>query len=287
MLEPVKNLKKVFYVDLENSNLDEVVKALGLGLLTDEMENVKKYFRKEGRKPTDVELQAIDQAWSEHCCYKSSKPVLEETVFGLKSSKEVVAREDAGIMEFDDEHYYAVGLESHNHPSALDPYGGSATGIGGILRDVFTMGARPIALLNSIHFGSPSHDKTKNLLNNYYFYSGKVSQLYNGSVFQCSEDEVLISFNNEKSSDEHAFYAIRAAQLFLEVMRHTNDVLENATIAKYTLAVHSGNFLNGFYSPVTQRMDMLSGKTLDTLRAIAKECPEKSLCEILSAHINA
>ena len=118
MLEPVKNLKKVFYVDLENSNLDEVVKALGLGLLTDEMENVKKYFRKEGRKPTDVELQAIDQAWSEHCCYKSSKPVLEETVFGLKSSKEVVAREDAGIMEFDDEHYYAVGLESHNHPSA-------------------------------------------------------------------------------------------------------------------------------------------------------------------------
>ena len=103
MLEPVSNVSNVFYVDLENSDLEEVAKKLGLGLLKDEMENVKKYFSEEGRKPTDVELQAIDQAWSEHCCYKSSKPVLEETVFGLKSSKEVIAREDAGIMEFDDD----------------------------------------------------------------------------------------------------------------------------------------------------------------------------------------
>ncbi|MEC7493805.1 MAG: AIR synthase related protein, partial [Candidatus Thermoplasmatota archaeon] len=153
MLEPVSNVSNVFYVDLENSNLEEVAKKLGLGLLKDEMENVKKYFTEEGRKPTDVELQAIDQAWSEHCCYKSSKPVLEETVFGLKSSKKVIAREDAGIMEFDDEHYYAVGLESHNHPSALDPYGGSATGIGGILRDVVCMGAQPIALVDPLFFG--------------------------------------------------------------------------------------------------------------------------------------
>ena len=66
MLEPVKNLKNVFYVDLENSNLDDIVRDLGLGLLNDEMENVKKYFAMEGRKPTDVELQAIDQSWSEH-----------------------------------------------------------------------------------------------------------------------------------------------------------------------------------------------------------------------------
>ena len=126
MLEPVPNAKNVFYVNLEE-DLAEVVSNLGLGLLPDEMEKVKEYFEDENRKPTDVELQAIDQAWSEHCCYKSSKPVLEETVFGLKSSKKVIAREDAGIMEFDDKHYYAVGLESHNHPSALDPYGGSAT----------------------------------------------------------------------------------------------------------------------------------------------------------------
>ena len=152
MLEPVPDAKNVFYVNLDG-NLSKVASDLGLGLLPDEMEKVKKYFEKENRKPTDVELQAIDQAWSEHCCYKSSKPVLEETVFGLESSKKVIAREDAGIMEFDDKHYYAVGLESHNHPSALDPYGGSATGIGGILRDVVCMGAQPIALVDPLFFG--------------------------------------------------------------------------------------------------------------------------------------
>ncbi|MFL2944971.1 MAG: phosphoribosylformylglycinamidine synthase subunit PurL [Candidatus Poseidoniales archaeon] len=153
MLEPLPNAKNVFCVDLEE-DLAEIASKLGLGLLPDEMEKVKDYFEKENRKPTDVELQAIDQAWSEHCCYKSSKPVLEETVFGLKSSKKVIAREDAGIMEFDEQHYYAVGLESHNHPSALDPYGGSATGIGGILRDVVCMGAQPIALIDPLFFGN-------------------------------------------------------------------------------------------------------------------------------------
>ena len=153
MLEPLLNAKNVFCVDLEQ-DLAKIASNLGLGLLPDEMEKVKDYFEKENRKPTDVELQAIDQAWSEHCCYKSSKPVLEETVFGLKSSKKVIAREDAGIMEFDEKHYYAVGLESHNHPSALDPYGGSATGIGGILRDVVCMGAQPIALIDPLFFGN-------------------------------------------------------------------------------------------------------------------------------------
>jgi len=160
MLEPVPDTKNVFFVDL-NSDLTKVVSDLGLGLLPDEIEKVKLYFDNEKRKPTDVELQAIDQAWSEHCCYKSSKPVLEETVFGLKTTKKVIAREDAGIMEFDKDHYYAVGLESHNHPSALDPYGGSATGIGGILRDVICMGAQPIALVDPLFFGDLDLAKEK------------------------------------------------------------------------------------------------------------------------------
>ena len=152
MLEPVTGTEKVYHVDLEG-DLTKVVENLGLGLLPDEIEKVRKHFLEENRKPTDVELQAIDQAWSEHCCYKSSKSILEETVFGLESSKKVITREDAGIMEFNSEHYYVVGLESHNHPSALDPYGGSATGIGGILRDVVCMGAQPVALVDSLFFG--------------------------------------------------------------------------------------------------------------------------------------
>ena len=152
MLEPVTGTEKVYHVDLEG-DLTKVVENLGLGLLPDEIEKVRKHFLEENRKPTDVELQAIDQAWSEHCCYKSSKSILKETVFGFESSKKVIAREDAGIMEFNNEHYYVVGLESHNHPSALDPYGGSATGIGGILRDVVCMGAQPVALVDSLFFG--------------------------------------------------------------------------------------------------------------------------------------
>ena len=152
MLEPVTGTEKVYHVDLEG-DLTKVVENLGLGLLPDEIEKVRKHFLEENRKPTDVELQAIDQAWSEHCCYKSSKSILKETVFGFESSKKVIAREDAGIMEFDSEHYYVVGLESHNHPSALDPYGGAATGIGGILRDVVCMGAQPVALVDSLFFG--------------------------------------------------------------------------------------------------------------------------------------
>ena len=77
MLELVPKTNNVFYVNLDG-DLSEVVKKLGLGLLPDEILKVKGFFQKQGRKPTDVELQAIDQAWSEHCCYKSSKSILEE-----------------------------------------------------------------------------------------------------------------------------------------------------------------------------------------------------------------
>ena len=177
MLEPLSGAKNVFCVNLDE-NLVHVAEKLGLGLLPDEMEKIKEYFDEEKRKPTDVELQAIDQAWSEHCCYKSSKPVLEEMVFGLKSSKKVIAREDAGIMEFDETHYYAVGLESHNHPSALDPYGGSATGIGGILRDVICMGAQPIALVDPLFFGdldTPREKLAEGVKHPRYLMSGVVA----------------------------------------------------------------------------------------------------------------
>jgi len=151
-LQPLAGVEQAFAVPLDG-DLEATGEALGLGLSLAELEQVRDHFRDEGRVPTDVELQAIDQAWSEHCCYKSSRPVLEETVFGLDVPRKVAVREDAGIMEFDDDHYYAVGLESHNHPSALDPYGGAATGIGGILRDVVCMGAQPIALVDPLFFG--------------------------------------------------------------------------------------------------------------------------------------
>src|SRR2546427_1403751 len=105
-----------------------------------------------GREPTDIELQSLGQAWSEHCCYKSSKVFLKEFIFPVQAPY-VIDRGDAGVVEFDEDHAYALRIESHNHPSAIEPYGGANTGIGGILRDVLAMGAQPIALADPLHFG--------------------------------------------------------------------------------------------------------------------------------------
>ena len=132
--------------------LESVSRDMSLGLSLDEMKRIRDYFKAEGRNPTDVELQALGQAWSEHCCYKSSKPILKEFVFGLDRD-DILSRGDAGVMVFDDDHGYALRIESHNHPSAIEPYGGAATGIGGILRDVVCMGAQPIGLADPLCFG--------------------------------------------------------------------------------------------------------------------------------------
>jgi len=102
--------------------------------------------------------------WNEHCSYKSSRIHLKNLPV---KGKHVIQGpgENAGVIDIGDDDAIIFKIESHNHPSYIEPYQGAATGVGGILRDVFTMGARPIALLNSIHFGSPAHPKTKTLLN--------------------------------------------------------------------------------------------------------------------------
>lgn len=138
--------------DASDPELEELSKESGTALSLDEMRRVRDFFKEKGRDPTDVELQSIGQAWSEHCCYKSSKVFLKEYVFGI-NTKQVIDRGDAGVMEFDKDHAYALRIESHNHPSAVEPYGGAATGIGGIIRDVLCMGAQPIALVDPLFFG--------------------------------------------------------------------------------------------------------------------------------------
>ena len=125
---------------------------MGLALSVDEMRRIQAHFQELGRDPTEVELQSLGQAWSEHCCYKSSKVFLKEFIFPVQGPN-VIDRGDAGVVEFDEDHAYALRIESHNHPSAIEPYGGANTGIGGILRDVLAMGAQPIALADPLHFG--------------------------------------------------------------------------------------------------------------------------------------
>ncbi|MCL1984224.1 MAG: phosphoribosylformylglycinamidine synthase subunit PurL, partial [Methanomassiliicoccaceae archaeon] len=138
--------------DADDDDLGSISKDLGLGLSLDEMRTIKKHFVKEKRDPTDVELQSLGQAWSEHCCYKSTKPYLKEYVFGI-NHKDIMSRGDAGVMRFDKKHGYALRIESHNHPSAVEPYGGAATGVGGIMRDVVCMGAEPIGIVDPFCFG--------------------------------------------------------------------------------------------------------------------------------------
>ncbi len=115
------------------------------------------------RIPNLTELGIFSAMWNEHCSYKSSRLHLKKLP---TSGKKVIQGpgENAGVIDIEDGDAIVFKIESHNHPSFIEPYQGAATGVGGIMRDVFTMGARPIANLNSIHFGSSQHKKTKNLL---------------------------------------------------------------------------------------------------------------------------
>lgn len=146
------SLYDVALLDATDAELKEISKDMGLSLSLDEMKTIQTHFKNEKRNPTDVELQSLGQAWSEHCCYKSSKVILKEFIFAI-DHPDVLSRGDAGVMAFDEDHGYALRIESHNHPSAIEPYGGAATGIGGILRDVVCMGAQPIGLVDPLCFG--------------------------------------------------------------------------------------------------------------------------------------
>jgi phosphoribosylformylglycinamidine synthase II len=149
-----KAAQTVKLTGLDDSKLSTISKRMKLGLSPGEMIMLKNYFLSLGRDPTDIEVQAMAQAWSEHCCYKSSKFYLKKYLSGLKQDYVVLAMEDdAGVVEFDHDHVYVLKMESHNHPSAIEPYGGAATGVGGIIRDVLCMGAQPVALLDSLFFG--------------------------------------------------------------------------------------------------------------------------------------
>ena len=132
-----------------------------LGVTDDELDAIRD--RLGGRDPNDLELAMFSVMWSEHCSYKSSKPLLRT----LPTAGEGVVAgpgENAGVISIGDGLAVAFKIESHNHPSAVEPYQGAATGVGGILRDIFTMGARPIAVLDALRFGDPADARTRHLV---------------------------------------------------------------------------------------------------------------------------
>ncbi|MBA7613245.1 Phosphoribosylformylglycinamidine synthase subunit PurL [subsurface metagenome] len=163
--------------DLDDNELTALSKEKDLLLNLVEMQTIQKYYQELGREPTDVELEAIAQTWSEHCVHKTLKSsvdmsvdgeqvhfdnLLKDTVF--KATKQLnkkwcisVFVDNAGVVEFDEDSAICFKVETHNHPSALDPYGGAATGIGGVIRDPMAtgLGARPIASTDIFCFGEP------------------------------------------------------------------------------------------------------------------------------------
>ena len=130
------------------------------GISNDEFNLIREILQRE---PNLLELGIFSVMWSEHCSYKSTKKWLK--TLPTKGKKVICGPgENAGIIDVGDDDAIVFKMESHNHPSFIEPYQGAATGVGGIMRDIFTMGARPIANLNSLRFGSPKHPKTRNLL---------------------------------------------------------------------------------------------------------------------------
>jgi phosphoribosylformylglycinamidine synthase len=118
-----------------------------------------------GRKPNYTEIGVFSVMWSEHCAYKNSKPLLRR--FPTTGPRVLMGPgEGAGIVDIGDGQAVAFKIESHNHPSAVEPYQGAATGVGGIIRDIFSMGARPVALLNSLRFGRLENDRVRYLFEN-------------------------------------------------------------------------------------------------------------------------
>ncbi len=162
----------LYEVNVLNAGDDELIRIntdLRLALSLDEMKAIRKYFLNIGRNPTDLELQTIAQTWSEHCYHKTFKGVIIspngviENIFKtyiVKATEEIkpnwcisVFEDNAGIIEFEDGYAVAVKVETHNHPSAIEPFGGAATGIGGVLRDILGVWADPIANIDVLCFG--------------------------------------------------------------------------------------------------------------------------------------
>lgn len=125
-------------------------------------EEYQEIVNRLGRHPNKAELGMFGVMWSEHCCYKNSRPLLSQ--FPTEGDRVLVGPgENAGVVDLGNGLQLAFKIESHNHPSAVEPFQGAATGVGGILRDIFTMGARPIAILNSLRFGNLEDAKTRRI----------------------------------------------------------------------------------------------------------------------------
>ena len=117
------------------------------------------------REPSQLELGLFGALWSEHCGYKHTKKLLKKLSDDSNDLPVKLGQENAGVIDIGNNISIVMKIESHNHPSAIEPFQGAATGVGGIIRDIFAMGARPVAILNSLRFGLPENKKNKYIIN--------------------------------------------------------------------------------------------------------------------------
>jgi len=150
-------------VERAEKSPDEPQPHRELGLQDDEYEKIRSIL---GRRPTRSELGMYSIMWSEHCSYKSSKVHLRQFAEKAPQSDRMLAGigENAGVVKVSDHLAVTFKVESHNHPSFVEPYQGAATGVGGIVRDILAMGARPIAVMDPLRFGDPEHPDTARVL---------------------------------------------------------------------------------------------------------------------------
>ncbi|NIA23734.1 MAG: phosphoribosylformylglycinamidine synthase, partial [Proteobacteria bacterium] len=169
------NLVKIDILSMNDSELEELSDKMVLSLNPEEMKTIRNYFKNIGRPPTDVELETIAQTWSEHCKHKTLNGniefedeiingLLKNTVFKATTESKrdflvSVFEDNAGIIKFDENNHICFKVETHNHPSALEPYGGAETGIGGVIRDIIGTGrgAKPIANTDVFCFAPPEY----------------------------------------------------------------------------------------------------------------------------------
>jgi phosphoribosylformylglycinamidine (FGAM) synthase-like enzyme len=172
----------------------QLCRRLNTGLSAIEVSVIRGYFRKIGRDPTEIEIQMIAQTWSEHCFHKVFKSKIEfgrKTIDGLfksfikKATDEIGANwvisaftDNAGIIKFDKTISIAAKVETHNHPSAIEPFGGAATGVGGVIRDILGVFAEPVAITDTLFFGDlnfPYENLPENIKHPRYLLNGVVS----------------------------------------------------------------------------------------------------------------
>ena len=203
------------------------------GLTQQEYETIKSLI---GREPNDIELGIFGVLWSEHCSYKSSKPLLKK--FPTEAPYVVQGPgENAGVIELEDA-WLAFKIESHNHPSFIDPFNGAATGVGGIIRDIMSMGARPIAILDSLRFGENSKRITKGIVKGISHYGNCIGiPTVGGETFfdNCYEKNPIVNAFCIGVMPKNRIYKARANKvgqiLFLIGSSTGRDGIHGATMA--------------------------------------------------------